>query len=87
MQFAITALAVIAGLIFSLAVALLVEEFIFGKVFLVPHAPGSAIETWAETLEGELYVVPETPADVRWSRHDCFCSWNPDLRLASESPT
>ena len=33
MQFVITALAVIAGLIFSLAVALLVEEFIFGKVF------------------------------------------------------
>jgi hypothetical protein len=33
MQFAITVIAVIAGLIFSLAVALLVEEFIFGKVF------------------------------------------------------
>jgi hypothetical protein len=33
MQFAITAIAVIAGLFFSLAVALLVEEMIFGQVF------------------------------------------------------
>jgi hypothetical protein len=35
MQLAITALAVIAGMIFSLTIALLVEEFIFGKVFRV----------------------------------------------------
>jgi len=28
-----TAIAVIAGMVFSLAIALLVEEFIFGKVF------------------------------------------------------
>jgi hypothetical protein len=35
MQLAITALAVMAGMIFSLAIALLVEEFIFGKVFRV----------------------------------------------------
>ena len=33
MQLAITAIAVIAGMVFSLAVALLVEELIFGKVF------------------------------------------------------
>ena len=33
MQFAITATVVIAGLVFSFAVALLVEEFIFGEVF------------------------------------------------------
>ncbi len=33
MQLAITAMAVTAGLIFSLAVALLVEELIFGEVF------------------------------------------------------
>jgi hypothetical protein len=33
MQLAITAIAVIAGMVFSLAVALLVEEFIFGEVF------------------------------------------------------
>jgi hypothetical protein len=33
MQLAITAIAVVAGMVFSLAVALLVEEFIFGEVF------------------------------------------------------
>jgi len=33
MQMAITFMAVVAGLIFSLAVALLAEEFIFGQVF------------------------------------------------------
>jgi hypothetical protein len=33
MQLAITAMAVLAGLVFSVAVALLVEEFIFGEVF------------------------------------------------------
>lgn len=33
MQLIITALAVVAGMVFSLAIALLVEEFIFGEVF------------------------------------------------------
>jgi hypothetical protein len=33
MQFVITAITVVAGLVFSLAVSLLVEELIFGKVF------------------------------------------------------
>ena len=33
MQLAITAMAVVAGLFFSVAIALLVEELIFGKVF------------------------------------------------------
>lgn len=33
MQFIMTALAVIAGMVFSLAIALLAEELIFGKVF------------------------------------------------------
>lgn len=33
MQLAITAMAVIGGLVFSLAIALLVEELIFGEVF------------------------------------------------------
>ncbi|HEY7617994.1 MAG TPA: hypothetical protein VH744_14400 [Terriglobales bacterium] len=33
MQLVITAIAVVAGLVFSVAVALLVEELIFGKVF------------------------------------------------------
>ena len=33
MQFVMTALAVLAGMVFSLSVALLAEELIFGKVF------------------------------------------------------
>ena len=33
MQLAITAMAVIAGMVFSLAIAILVEELIFGKIF------------------------------------------------------
>jgi hypothetical protein len=33
MQFIMTAMAVIAGMVFSLAIALLAEELIFGKVF------------------------------------------------------
>jgi hypothetical protein len=33
MQMAITFMAVVAGMVFSLAVALLVEEIIFGQVF------------------------------------------------------
>jgi hypothetical protein len=33
MQMAITFLAVVAGMIFSLAIALLTEELIFGQVF------------------------------------------------------
>ena len=33
MQMAMTALAVVAGLVFSLAIALLVEELVFGQIF------------------------------------------------------
>lgn len=47
MQLAITVLAVIGGLIFSLAVALLVEEFIFGRVFrlfLTPQVAQAKLE-------------------------------------------
>ena len=39
MQMAITFMAVVAGMIFSLAVALLAEEFIFGQVFRVFFTP------------------------------------------------
>jgi hypothetical protein len=39
MQLAITALTVIAGMVFSVAIALLVEEFIFGEVFRLFFAP------------------------------------------------
>jgi hypothetical protein len=38
MGLAITAITVTAGMVFSLAVALLVEELIFGKVFRVLFA-------------------------------------------------
>jgi ABC-type enterobactin transport system permease subunit len=40
MQMAITFLAVVGGMIFSLAVALLAEELIFGQVFRLFFAPG-----------------------------------------------
>ncbi|HUK22981.1 MAG TPA: hypothetical protein VLV49_00275 [Terriglobales bacterium] len=33
MQFVMTAMAVVAGLVFSMAISLFVEELIFGKVF------------------------------------------------------
>ena len=39
MQMAITFMAVVGGLIFSLAVALLAEELIFGQVFRLLFAP------------------------------------------------
>jgi ABC-type enterobactin transport system permease subunit len=39
MQMAITFMAVVGGLIFSLAVALLAEELIFGQVFRLFFAP------------------------------------------------
>ncbi len=38
MQLAITAMAIVAGMAFSLAIALLVEELIFGKVFRLVFA-------------------------------------------------
>ena len=40
MQMAITFMAVIAGMVLSLAVALLAEELIFGQVFRLFFAPG-----------------------------------------------
>jgi hypothetical protein len=39
MQLAITFMAVVAGLVFSVTVALVVEEFIFGQVFRVFFTP------------------------------------------------
>jgi hypothetical protein len=39
MQMAITFIAVVAGMIFSLAVALLAEELIFGQVFRLFFSP------------------------------------------------
>ena len=40
MQMAITFIAVLGGMIFSLAIALLAEELIFGQVFRLFFAPG-----------------------------------------------
>jgi hypothetical protein len=40
MQMAITFMAVVAGMVFSLAVALLAEELIFGQVFRLFFARG-----------------------------------------------
>ena len=40
MQMAITFMAVVGGMIFSLAVALLAEELIFGQVFRLLFASG-----------------------------------------------
>ena len=42
MQLAMTFMAVVAGLIFSVAVGLVVEEFIFGQVFRIFFTPGAA---------------------------------------------
>jgi hypothetical protein len=42
MQMAITFMAVVAGMVFSLAVALLVEEIIFGQVFRLLFASSGA---------------------------------------------
>ena len=39
MQMAITFMAVVAGMVFSLAVALLAEELIFGQVFRLFFVP------------------------------------------------
>jgi len=39
MQLAITFMAVVAGLVFSVALALLVEELIFGQVFRLFFTP------------------------------------------------
>jgi hypothetical protein len=39
MQLVITAIAAVAGLVFSVAIALLVEELIFGKVFRLFFTP------------------------------------------------
>ena len=44
MQLVMTAIAVTAGMIFSLAIAFLVEEFIFGKVFRVLFARQAAAQ-------------------------------------------
>jgi ABC-type sugar transport system permease subunit len=43
MQFVMTAMAVIAGMVFSVAISLLVEELLFGKVFRLFFAQPAAV--------------------------------------------
>jgi hypothetical protein len=50
MQMAITFMAVVAGMVFSLSVALLAEELIFGQVFRLFIARQTAPEIRAEAL-------------------------------------
>lgn len=44
MQFIMSAIAVIAGLVFSLGISLLTEELIFGRVFPLVFARTAAIQ-------------------------------------------
>ena len=48
MQIIMTAMAVIAGLVFSLGISLLVEELIFGKVFPLVFARTAATRARSE---------------------------------------
>jgi hypothetical protein len=54
MQMAITFMAVVAGMVFSLAVALLAEELIFGQVFRLFFASGKLAQ---ETTKSEGTAV------------------------------
>lgn len=45
MQMAMTFMAVVAGMIFSLAIALLAEELIFGQVFRLLFASGKLAQS------------------------------------------
>jgi hypothetical protein len=57
MQMAITFMAVMAGMVFSLAVALLAEELIFGQVFRMFFSRPS--ETGREAEQDENFVKGE----------------------------
>jgi len=52
MQMAITFMALVAGLVFSLAIALLAEELIFGQVFRLFFAPAK-LARQAATVKAE----------------------------------
>jgi hypothetical protein len=53
MQMAITFMAVVAGMIFSLAVALLAEELIFGQVFRLFFGSGKLARQGAAVKQGQ----------------------------------
>ena len=53
MQMAITFMAVVAGMIFSLAVALLAEELIFGQMFRLFFGSGKLARQTAAVKQGQ----------------------------------
>jgi len=53
MQMAITFMAVVAGMIFSLAVALLAEELIFGQVFRLFFGSGKLARQGGAVKQGQ----------------------------------
>ena len=53
MQMAITFMAVVAGMVFSLAVALLAEELIFGQVFRLFFASSKLARQTAALKSGQ----------------------------------
>ncbi len=53
MQMAITFMAVVAGMVFSLAVALLAEELIFGQVFRLFFASGKLAQETVAAKDGQ----------------------------------
>jgi len=57
MQMAITFMAVVAGMIFSLAVALLAEELIFGQVFRLFFASGKLARQTATAKSDDRTAV------------------------------
>jgi hypothetical protein len=58
MQFVMTVVTVVAGLVFSLAIALLVEELIFGKVFRVFFAERAVARVRGDVHAGEILSRP-----------------------------
>jgi hypothetical protein len=54
MQTVITFMAVVAGLIFSVAVALLAEELIFGQVFRLFFSRQSVRQAAPQTVSGKI---------------------------------
>jgi len=54
MQMVITFMAVVAGLIFSIAVALLAEELIFGQVFRLFFAQQSVRQAVPQTVSVKI---------------------------------
>jgi hypothetical protein len=53
MQMAITFMAVVAGMVFSLAVALLAEELIFGQVFRLFFASSKLAQETTAAKDGQ----------------------------------